>query len=449
MYRSVVHVQVLVVKSVLAWRALACFEDLQQQMKSFCARRSAFGGLGSTLAFLAVGCTSYSFDDPPLGGTGNDAASGGGLNAAGTSPGGSGGDAAGGGGSGGPGGGDGGGSANGGAGSGSPDAGIEPGHLDVPPTLNDPFASPNARRLMHFLSDSYGHTILAGQQGLEWAEAMAAITGKEPAVLGLDLIDYSPSRVERGAVSTAAEEGIAWWRERGGIVTIAWHWNAPSGLIDEPGKEWWRGFYSDSTTFNVIDAVLPGTPEYQEILRDIDAIAVPLKQLAEADVPVLFRPLHEASGGWFWWGARGPTPYLALWGLLYDRLKYVHRLHNLIWVWNGQNPSWYPGNASVDIVSEDIYGEKRVYSPELEKYQNATTYSTLPKLVALSETGALPDPDLLVSSGAAWSWFCGWSETQFVSDETWNEDSMKRKIYSHEYVTTLDELPELEAYPIP
>lgn len=322
--------------------------------------------------------------------------------------------------------------------------------MHVAPTLNDPLATPNARRLMHFLTDSYGHTILSGQQGLAYVDTVLQLTGKEPAVLGLDLIDYSPSRVERGAESNAAEEAIDWWQTRGGIVTIAWHWNAPSHLIDEPGREWWRGFYSDATTFDVAQATGdPSSVEYEQLLRDIDAIAVPLKQLDEAGVPVLFRPLHEASGGWFWWGARGAQPYQALWGLLHDRLTLVHSLHNLIWVWNGQSASWYPGDATVDIVGEDIYAEQRVYSPELQKFLNATNYSTTPKLVTLSETGALPNPDQLVSSGAAWSWFCGWSGAEFISDETWNENSMKRTVYSHAYVTTLDELPDLASYPLP
>ncbi len=322
--------------------------------------------------------------------------------------------------------------------------------LVVAPTLTDPEATANALRLMHFLTDSYGHTILSGQQELEYVETVLAITGKEPAVLGLDLMDYSPSRVERGASSNAAAEAIEWWQSRGGIVTVAWHWNAPSQLIDQPGQEWWRGFYTSATTFDLAAAMSDETSvEYQQILRDIDAIAGPLKELSDAGVPVLFRPLHEASGAWFWWGARGPGPYLALWNLLRERLPSLHGLHNLIWVWNGQNPQWYPGDATVDVLSEDIYGPRRDYGPQLARFQTATAYSTQPKLVALSENGALPDPDRLISSGAAWSWFCLWSGTEFVVDETWNEDSIKREFYAHEYVTTLDELPDLASYPLP
>ena len=65
--------------------------------------------------------------------------------------------------------------------------------------------------------------------------------GKKPAILGLDLIDYSPSRIERGTTSSDVEHAIQ-GDELGRIVTFACHWNAPKDLIDEPGEEWWRGF---------------------------------------------------------------------------------------------------------------------------------------------------------------------------------------------------------------
>ena len=81
------------------------------------------------------------------------------------------------------------------------------------------------------------------------------------------------------------------------MVTFCWHWNAPKDLIDQPGKEWWRGFYTEATTFDVAKAMEdPQSEEYTLIIRDIDAIAVQLKKLANADVPVLWRPLHEAEG---------------------------------------------------------------------------------------------------------------------------------------------------------
>ena len=79
------------------------------------------------------------------------------------------------------------------------------------------------------------------------------------------------------------------------------------------------------------------------LIRDIDAISEQLKILQDNNVTVLWRPLHEASGGWFWWGCRGKDAYQWLWNLMYERQTHYHKLNNLIWVWNGQDPDWYVG----------------------------------------------------------------------------------------------------------
>jgi len=91
-----------------------------------------------------------------------------------------------------------------------------------------------------------------------------------------------------------------------GIVTLCWHWNAPSHLKEDTENEWWGGFYTQHTTFDVAAALAdPTSEEYRLLLRDIDVIAAELKKFSDAGKPVLWRPLHEAAGGWFWWGRRG------------------------------------------------------------------------------------------------------------------------------------------------
>jgi mannan endo-1,4-beta-mannosidase len=84
---------------------------------------------------------------------------------------------------------------------------------------------------------------------------------------------------------------------------------------------------------------------------------VQLKKLQDNGVPVLFRPLHEAEGKWFWWGAKGPEPAKKLYKIVFDRLTRVHKLQNLIWVWNSVAKDWYPGNSYVDVVSADTYAQ--------------------------------------------------------------------------------------------
>ncbi len=312
--------------------------------------------------------------------------------------------------------------------------------------LTDPAATAEAKGLMRYLADNYGENTLSGQQdqgSIDWVEQN---TGKAPAIAGLDLMDYSPSRVERGTVGADVDHALAYDR-RGGIVTLAWHWNAPSGLIDVPGKEWWRGFYTDATTFDVAAALAdPTSADYKLLIRDMDAIAVQLKRLADAKVPVLWRPLHEAEGGWFWWGAKGPGPAKELYRLLHQRLVGHHGLHNLIWVWNSIAPEWYPGDDLVDVVSMDSYPPQGDHGPVIGPYERLVELGGDRKLVALGEVGSIPDPDLVRAYEARWSWFVTWSGS-FIQDGVTNPRDFVQRVYDHRHVITLDELPAFKTTP--
>lgn len=137
-----------------------------------------------------------------------------------------------------------------------------------------------------------------------------------------------------------------------------WHWNAPVGLYDTDEQPWYSGFYTEATDFNISTALADTTnANYTLIIRDIDAIAEQLLRLQDANVPIIFRPLHEAEGAWFWWGAQGPEPCKKLYDILYNRLTEHHGLNNLIWMWNSLAPAWYPGDETVDILSTDVYAD--------------------------------------------------------------------------------------------
>lgn len=308
-------------------------------------------------------------------------------------------------------------------------------------TLNNPEATAEARALMNYLLSQYGQKIISGQQTLEDVEWIKQQTGKYPAIFSTDLMDYSPSRVDYGASSTEVEKMIEWYK-RGGIVSLCWHWNAPKGIGgNEPGNEWWRGFYTEFTTFDVEYALNhPDSEDYQLLIRDIDAIAVQLKRLQEANVPVLWRPLHEAEGTWFWWGAKGPGPAKQLYRLMYDRLTNDHKLNNLIWVWNSEKKDWYPGDDVVDMVSVDIYNPAGDYNPSIAKYEALVSLTDNKKMAALAENGPIPDPDALQEYGANWSFFSTWTG-DYIRDGKTNTIEHLKKVYQHDYVITLDELP--------
>ncbi len=311
--------------------------------------------------------------------------------------------------------------------------------------------SPNVETdsLYNLLSRIYGKVILSGQYGgATEFDQIKTVSGKTPVIRGFDFIDYSPSRVEHGATSSETENAIDWSHQRG-IVTFCWHWNAPKDLIDQPGKEWWRGFYTDATTFDLAVAMNDSTSEeYSLILRDIDSIAVQLKKLQHANVPVLWRPLHEAEGKWFWWGAKGPEPCKWLWKLLFERLVKHHSIHNLIWVWtttaSDDAMNWYPGDAYVDIVGADIYLPAGTYGSNFVAFDNLAASYQGKKIIALSENGPIPGPEKLFSEGAAWSWFCTWSGS-FITDGVMNTNVHINQVFNDDYVITLDEIDSIDA----
>lgn len=329
--------------------------------------------------------------------------------------------------------------------------------FDVSPALVNPNATDNAKRLMTYLADNYGKNILSGQAcddgmyGNENACIWRATGGKYPAVLGLDLIEYSPSRVANGSSARTIEHAIEYW-DKGGIVTLCWHWNAPTKYIT---GTWYSAFYKDHTNIDLAK-IMSGEDEegYALLMADIDAIASQLLRLQDAGVPVLWRPLHEASGGWFWWGNAGANPYVKLYQVLYDRLTNMHGLNNLIWIWNGQDQDWYPGDAYVDIIGEDIYPGERVYTSQVNRFLQATRYTDARKMIVLSENGCLFDPDLAIRDGAMWGYFCTWGgefveKTKGVNkiSERYTQADMVCKVYEHERVITREEIPDLKNYP--
>ena len=307
----------------------------------------------------------------------------------------------------------------------------------------DPAATPAARGLLSYLGAHYGRDLISGQQdaaSIDWIERNV---GTAPAIGGFDLMDYSPSRVERGATGHDVDDALAWDR-RGGITTLVWHWNAPAGLVDQPGREWWRGFYADATTFDLAAALAdPSGPGYQLLLRDIDAIAVQLRRLSDAGVPVLWRPLHEAEGGLFWWGAQGPGPAKQLYRLMYDRLVHHDQLHNLIWVWNSVSPDWYPGDDVVDVLSADSYPAAGDHGPVSGTYERLVTLGGDRVPVALSEVGAIPDPALTRAYQADWSYFVTWGG-EFASGGSQNSLDFLRSLYADPHVITLGEVGDFK-----
>lgn len=326
---------------------------------------------------------------------------------------------------------------------------------NVTSSLVNKNSTANTKKLYSFLKDSYGKYVITGQQcdgGINGNEfkAIKNLTGDYPALLGLDMMDYTPSRTAFGASSSAVEKAIE-FANKGGIVTFCWHWNAPTEYLNSTANNsdgWWGGFYTKSSKFDIAKVMNGQDAKGKKLLdRDIKEIAKQLKRLEKAGVPVIWRPLHEASGGWFWWGAQGPDAYKKLWKYLYNELTNTYGCNNLIWVYNGQSADWYPGDEYVDIVGEDIYPGNHVYDPQVSRFKQATNYGSKTKITALTENGCIFDIDSAVSINALWCWFMTWGNEFTVNgsnySEKYTEKSVIKKMYASKYSLTLGSLPKI------
>jgi mannan endo-1,4-beta-mannosidase len=181
-------------------------------------------------------------------------------------------------------------------------------------------------------------------------------------------------------------------------------------------------------------------------MLDIDNMAGQLTSLKNRGVPVLWRPLPEGYGNWYWWGAKGADSYKWLWNLLYERFTKYFELDNLIWIWNGQSESSLVDKRTFDIASVDLYfnDEKDYGNKYYEEFAAVQKFVGSDKLIAISECGCVPDMDAAFRDNAVWSFFGMWygkyiqTEKGEYSEEFNSKDALVRA-YNSDGAMTLDE----------
>jgi mannan endo-1,4-beta-mannosidase len=266
-----------------------------------------------------------------------------------------------------------------------------------------------AQAIMTRLSQTYGKQTWSGQYGDEDTAIVEQRANRTPAIYGDDFMDSSPSRVEHGAKPGPNLANLVALAKKGSVITLSWHWNAPSKLKNTPEHPWYKGFYTDATDFDLAAALADtNSADYKLLIRDMDVIAAQLKQLQAKGVAVLWRPLHEAEGGWFWWGAKGPAPCLKLYKLMFNRYTKTHGLKNLIWVWNSMNPAWYPGDDKVDIVAIDRYPDDRSDALTGDWLDLQSRFNGK-KMLAVAEFKGAPEVDRMARFGVRWAYFVSWT----------------------------------------
>ena len=331
-------------------------------------------------------------------------------------------------------------------------------NLDITPddTPINENSDTKTKNTMKYLADNFNENIISGQYATPGTnkelDLIYQTTGHYPALRLGDMATYTDDKAPKKEIEKAIE-----WSARGGLVGYVWHWKAPT----ENGS-----YYSDSTDFDLSKAVTDIdianmsqdeieklyddgeiSKECFDLVRDIDTVSQKLEILKDNGVTVLWRPLHEASGGWFWWGAKGFDSYEWLWNLIYERQTQYFDLNNLIWVWNAQDTDWYVGDDKCDIISADVYAVDGSQISEVNTYIQLAKISSK-KLIALSECSAPPAPNAMLRDRAMWSWFGVWygdyvmDTSGEISEEYISKDDLI-KTYSHENIITLEQLPDL------
>ncbi|MBR2064332.1 MAG: Ig-like domain-containing protein [Bacteroidales bacterium] len=345
--------------------------------------------------------------------------------------------------------------------------------------LVNPNASKEARYVYNFLFEQSGKKTLSGVQSShshknDFVDFIYGNVGKHPALAGYDFLflHFSPTPSDWNWVQNYNDISAPrqHWAANG-LVSYMWHWNVPDS------KEAWDNgvknydfdgyaFYTKETSFDIREALKPGTWQNEFIMKDIEEVACYLQLLEDRNIPVLWRPLHEAAGNydlygpngaWFWWGKHGAEPCKQLWRLLYDQLVNVYGLDNLIWVWTvdvvegaeDQYLDWYPGDEYVDILGVDIYAPDT--EAKTRQYQALTDMTGGEKIVAITECGNIPDPDKCMEAGNRWSWFMVWCTTDpngniALSSPDWSHNTLDhwKNVMSSPYVLNREDMPSFK-----
>lgn len=243
----------------------------------------------------------------------------------------------------------------------------------------------------------YGHSWKLEDASAEFVRSdIHGVCGKYPAVYGMDLggIEVGwEANLDKNDFDNMRASAVA-HHERGGVVTFSWHPRNPL-----TGGDAW-----DVSSKEVVASILPGGEKHEFFMGWLSNAADFLGSIKTADgqtVPVVWRPWHEHTGSWFWWGQDLCTTeqYKALWQMTYDYMVKERGLDNLVWAYSpgagGITPELfaerYPGDEIIDMVGFDCYqySTDEVYIKEMKHALDVMSAFNegRGKIMAVTETG--------------------------------------------------------------
>ena len=332
-------------------------------------------------------------------------------------------------------------------------------------------ATESAKKLYNFLAVNYGVKTITGVQTGDIADTYDALpdvisfeehSGKKPVLVGLDFLFVYGIKASdswyKAYTQSAVDAAKDIWA-KGGIPAFSWHWKDPSHKQDafytKSGNaneftefDFTQGFTDPSCNTNCLWNTNSET--YKQIVEDIAEIAVYFKQLQDAGVAAVFRPLHEASGAWFWWGSHGGAAYQALYQLVYDQMVNINGIKNLVWAWTPQlakDTDWDPGKDKYDVIGLDVYGANDYSQKFIEAYTDLqTNFAAHNKIFAMTENGPIPDQSVMAENKTVWSWWLPWYHTWNGNFLDQTVESVWKANVNSECVITMDEMPGWDKY---
>lgn len=247
-------------------------------------------------------------------------------------------------------------------------------------------ATPEARAFLSYLADLPARStnrVLVGQVVTDTSAdysnqvvTLAQQTGRWPAMLGV-VYDMINGPINHPVITPHATN---WWNA-GGVVQVQWN----------PDNPWNGGFSGNTNNIDFPALFTPGSPAHTNYLAILDEVAVGLRQLGDAGLVVLFRPLNECNSVQNWYQRRARDDYLALYRWTFDYLARSQRLDHVLWVYDALNHPhmqvpvtyYYPGDDVVDVFGVNVYDDDWTLPFDLDRLSR-----NYPKPLAIPEGGA-------------------------------------------------------------
>lgn len=322
----------------------------------------------------------------------------------------------------------------------------------------NPYCSQKVVSVVKFFSEIYGQSVLTAQNVSPASnaeiDAVYRATGRYPAIRCGE-IAYATLDTDEDKARVKAETDIAvGWCEDGGLQSYIWHWYSPNirksvnagdfnidiALENQVPEE---AAMLNDTAIAALKASGNIPLELVSLLEDIDKLAEFFKPFDEADAAVIFQPLPDGDSGSYWWG-KNAEDYKKLWSLVFNRLCRYHKIHCLIWVWNGSDMDYYPGSNYIDIVGQSFFESSN--SSFASRFQALGSILPSQKMMAVSSCDVMPNIDYMFRDRAVWLWTAPAAGDYTLNmngalSESYNSVAYVKNFYNHRYTMTKDELP--------